>query len=488
MTASIQDKFTVSVSVDGTPIPRSMPNAVATVEVIENSAMGPPQARVHLIDPKNVLENELNLSEDNKVVVMMARNIDDGAQPLHFRLFRKKSGVSAEGYGHQLYCLVDAPGLVRGIENKSWKKPSSDVIKDVLTQSGLTIDQEAWESTNDKQVWINPGITKIAFVNQLIAHSFKSETGLMQLGIQAERTCRFRDVFSVLQQGDAKVVVYGSPRYVREADYVTKQVKFGTAGGFLASYVGYGYDVWDSRPDGKLMKSDAVSLQMSGGFAPMNQEAYEAVSAVRKDYTPNSAGNEHDKYWQAYHANIRKRALFTQSAVIIIERTTTIQILDPVELRLTPMDMNIEGRKDAIDQSRGGRYYVLAKKRIIRGTKYAELFLLQRMSVNMQGSATLVSGDTGRGSPTPTPQDQEKAGQSEWTYEKESRYSDPKDGVHDIIDEEVMPTPTDSTDWDNPQCWTDGYGAKNGPYEVAKTGKVGVVKKRETDTDPEPRN
>ena len=51
-----------------------------------------------------------------------------------------------------------------------------------------------------------------------------------------------------------------------------------------------------------------------------------------------------------------------------------------------------------------------------------------------------------------------------------------------------MPTPTDSTDWDNPQCWTDSYSKNNGPYEVAKTGKVGVVKKRATDTDPEPRN
>lgn len=488
MSTAIQDNFVVDVSIDGTPIPKALPNAIGTVEVIENSELGPPQALVHLLDPKNVLINELNLTDDNKVSITIARNASDGARPLNFRLFRKKSGVTAEGYGHQLYCLLDAPGLTKGIDRKSWKLPSSDVLRNVLTQAGLQIDGNGWESTGDQQVWINPGISRMAFVNQLIAHSYKADTALMRLGIRAEGFCRFKDVFAAVSSGPAKVIAYGSPKYIRNADYVTKQIKMGTTGGFLSSYVGYGYDVWDSRVDGKVMKSDAISLQMSGAFAPMNQEAYDAVSAVRQDYVPNSGGNEHDKYWQAYHANLRKKALFTQTVAVIIERTTQINVLDAVELRLSPMDMGVEGRKDAIDQSAGGRYYVTAKKRIVRGTKYAELLLLLRMSVNLQGSTRLVVADTGRGSPTPTPQDQGKAGKSEWTYEKESRYSDPKDGVADIIDEEVMPTPTDSTEWDNPQCWTDGYGAKNGPYEVALTGKVGVVKKRPTDTDPEPRN
>lgn len=483
MTAALSDNYYSTFKIDGWGFPAGLPNLQASIEIIENSSFAVPCVALTLVDPKNLLEKELNLSDDNLIEVAMARDSKDNPKPEFFRFFSKRSGVAAEGYSHTIYGIYDAVPFTKGIEIKSWKDTSSNVLRSLLGSIGFRIGSQ-WDDTSDSQVWINPGINRSAFAQSLVRHSFKDENGLMRLAITSEGEARFIDVLAALTKKEKYTIVYGDSKALK-GDYSTMQLKFGTSGGILGSWTGYGYDLFESRLDGKVMKSDGVALQLDGPFTPFNSDTYDSIKAVRKDYAPHDCGNVHDAYWQAFHANTRKSAMFTQTVRLIIDQTTEMNVLDVVNLRLAQMDMNIDGRRDPIDESRGGKYIITAKKKLIRGTKYSEAFLLHRLAVNLPGKATLLATDGNRGSPSPTPQPQDKAGKSEWTYEKEKRYADKKDGCRDIVDEECMPTGTDSTDWDTPQDWTDAGGKRaGGAYELALTGKVGEVKKRKRDTDP----
>lgn len=478
MKSALLNRYYFEIGIDEFSLPPGMDNAVHSIEVIENAALLTPQVRIVINDSNNVLRGEMNLSEDNKIGVVMAVNEVDNAKVNYFRMFNERGGVVTEGHSFTIHGLLDAPKFTKGIETKAYEGTSGSVLQQVLSQCGIRVETLG---TDDDQVWINPGLTRNRFVQQVIDHSYVSVSAFPRLGLEADKRGRVIDVMRQLNN-PTSILTYGDTEKLG-GDYSISTIAQSDDGGLLGSWTGYGYDLYDPRLDGKLMKSDGVRLQTDGGYAPLNVQTYNDIKAARKDYAPQDCGNVHARYWQAYHANMRKAALFTQGLRVVVNATTDIRLFDCVEVRFAEMHMRNIQRDDPMNKTRGGNYVVTAKKRMIKGAQYAEMFLLKRVAVNNQGKTELLSQD-GRGSPTPTEVDQGEGGKSKWTYVTENRLADPKDHCFDIVDEEVMPTPNDSTDWDDVVDWTDENPLEHGPYERAHTGKHGVVLHRARDTDP----
>lgn len=478
--SALHENFNASFTIDGWSLPTGQPNVIVSMEVIENVAFAVPMLKLDIMDNINVLQDELRTSSDNLIEVVLSRSTDDRTNPIKFRLFTPRQSPAAEGYHHVLYAMYDCVPYTRGTQVKSWKDTSSNVLKSVLGDCGLTVPND-FSSTDDKQVWVNPGLTRQIYARQLVSSGFKSAEAIMRLGVTCDGEARYVDVAEKLKS-PTRTIAYGDD-VAFKADYTSHQLRMGSSGGFLDSWVGHGYNMFDPRLDGKMMKSDGIALSVDG-LAPLNMDTYGSVGAVRQDYLPFECGNTHKKYWQANHSNLRKSALLNQNVKLIIEGFTDIQLLDCVKLIYSSMDFNMD-RADSIEQAHGGNYIVSAKKRVVRGNKYAEIFLLHKVGVATEGKATLVSDDSSKGKPEPSEYTQGDVGKSEWSYEKENRYSDPKDGCFDIIEEEVMPTSERSTkDWDDPEHWTDQNGKGDSPFELAKTEKRGEVKSRKRDTDP----
>lgn len=479
---SLIGQVAAEVLIDGHALPEQMTSAIRSIKIVENSKYLFPMVEIEIADIYNILKDELALTEENKISITLANTQGDDKETSHFRAGKIKSSPADTGFIYRIPGILDAPQYTKGIKMKSYKGSSSTVLKKVLREAGLKISKK-FKDTSDDQVWINPGLTVSTFVQQTVNHAFLSQTALLRFGVTSRGYARFVDMFELLNQKAEHILVYGD-KIKHKGDYMIKDLQQQSVGGFFGGWVGYGYNVFEPRLDGKVMKSDGVALDLKGNYTPLNRDSYDKIDAVRQDYVPAQSGNTHDNYWAAYHGNLRKAAMFTQGAKILIEEFTDIELFDVVDIKMPPMQFRgMKDRQDNAEVASGGTYVVVAKQRVIKGTKYAEFFSLLRLAINVSGKSKLLS-DAGRGSPTPTPIKQEDDGKPTWTYETEARYADPKDGCFDIVDEECMPTGTDSTDWDTPQHWTDGFAEKNGPYEVALTEKVGEVKKREKDTDP----
>lgn len=486
MRASRKDFGFIDVSIDGAEMPAGMINAMRSVEIIENAMFSFPLCRMLLDDNPNAFQSEAALTDDNVVTICMGRDESQDLPTSKFRIGKHKAKPSGEGNIVQFVGTLDAPVLTKATKVGAYEGTSSEVLKKVLKEAGVTAGEQ-WDSTTDKMVWRNPGLSYSSFLNRIAAHSWKTESGLMRLAINEDATATYVDVMDVLAGEPVASVIYGDAR-LNDKDYAAQELHFGADSNLAAAWVGYGYAVRNSTLDGKVQKVDSVVLDTDAPFLPVNKDSYDTVGAVRNDYAPQECGNTHDEYWRAYAANVRKGSLFTQKAVCLIYGYTGIKLLDCVDLSI--INMITDGkREDPINESRGGKYLVTAKKRMWRAGEYAELFELRRIAVNLSGETTLVSDPTTKGSPTFVDEPkQDKAGKSEWTYETEGRKDDPKAHCRDIVEEECMPTADDSTEWDDVEDWTDSNSTrKGGPYEWALTEKRGEVKSRERDTDPPPR-
>lgn len=476
----------IEVAFDGYTFPPGTVNVFESVELIENVVSLVPMVRIKINDEDNWLQNEMALTDQNRITVTIKRDGSDSVDTRVFSLFKLDSQPYAHGFSTVILGTLDAAKWIQDTEVKGYKdKTATDVLKEVIGAAQLSPDSE-FDDTSDKMTWLNPGLTRASFAQQVVNHCFKQDDALIRMAVLGNGTVRLVDVFGLLMKGPKYKLVYGNEQDA-EGDFFVRSVRFKNTHGFVNSWASYGYQVFEPTLDGKLMYSDGIKVALDGQYAPFNRETYESVELSRYDYAPNECGNTYPEYWHNGHNNFRKSLLFTQRADVMIYEVTGIQLLDVVELTVADMQPG-----DEVGRVRGGKYIVAGKKCIVKGGHYAEALMLMRLAHNEAGFSKLLRGD-GKGQAGRQEEPQEgptkDGGESDWTYVNENRenLSDKDgnliDGCENIVDEEVMPTPTDSTTFDEVEDFTDDNKERHGPYRVALTEKRGEVKEREKDTD-----
>lgn len=470
--------------IDDVPLSHGTPAFIQELKIIEGINLAFPIMTLKINDERNELTDELHIGDHNKLTIKIGTSADESSPPLVFRTFNYKRQPVNEGFSYLITAHIDSPLITKAIEVWSDEGTSSEMLKNLMSRAGLRPDDEDWMDTVDRQVWLNPGIGWSAWIGQTLGHSYKDRNALPKLAVEADGRVRFFDMFERLYDvvPPERKLFYGTGPGI-ERGQIVQDVEDSNKGGFLGSWVGYGYEINDQRLDGKLYRSNAVTIDIEG-YAPLQSSAYQSIESARREYVPRECGNTHRNWWAAYHANLRKSSLWTQELTVVIYEYTGIRTGDCVEMFFAPMTLNVKPeREDPAPIDRSGKYVVTGKIRRLVNNKYAEGLIISRIQMPVAGQQDLVSTD-GRGSPSPTPVPRTDFGVSKWTYETQQRYANPKDGCKDIVDEELMPTSTDSTLWDTVQDFTDGNAERNGPYELALTGKIGVVIRRPEDTRP----
>ena len=474
--ASVEGEFYISIWIDNEPLPAPWPAAVTDLKIMESQGILP-MLKFTINDDQNRLVSEFHLGDHNQFSFMLGTSVDRHSERLYFRTFNIKRQQLNEGFQYSITGHLDAPKLTKGAESWSKEGTSSEILKSLCSELGLQPDDEKWLETADKQVWINPGISWTRWIQQVQRHSYKDTLALPQLFIQADKLCRFVDMMGALNEKPPFERTLGLGHYkALKTRFLVMDLGDKNVGGFYGAWIGYGYDLHDMRLDGKQYHSTAVAIDVDG-YLPLETSAYSSIQTARREYVPNQCGNTHENWWAAYHANLRKSSLFTQEVLALVYDYTDLKLGDSVELKVMGMELQtVDPVDDPAPAARNGVYVLVGKTRRIMNNKYAEGLVLRRLQFREQGKQTMV--EDGRGSPSPEPVDRENLGVSQWTYETEARYQDPKDGCRDIVDEEPLPTTVDSTDWDTPSNFTDS------PYEWAITGKVSQVLSRAKDTRP----
>lgn len=473
----------IDIKIDGRDLP-SLLSCMHQIEIIENADTALPVMLLILQDEDNALLDGLALSDANTVDLLLGTKSGNGDDLIHaklrFNVFSNHMTAGGTGYLHHITGVLDAPKYLQESNIQSIEGTSADAIAEIASDCGLSAKIDV--SASDKMVWLNPGITRSKFVEDIVSCAYATKTGLPKVAVTLGGELRFYDVNEkILSKGQHKLY-FGDGKAKGNNILAVFDVKMDSAPGFSNSFVNYGYHVTEPMLDGKLLKSTGISIQTDGNFIPMNQKPYYDVETARINYAPHDCGNTHSKYWESYHSNIRKSAMYNQGVICLLHgQVSNIRVLDTVDMDFVKMSTG-----DSIDESKRSTYLVTGTKVLIRHVMYSEFIRLTKFSTNKQGSATLINTD-GKGSPTRTEVGQEQAGKSDWTYITEGRKDKPEDGVDNIIDEELMPTETDSTEWDDPEKdWLDDNADPDntGPYEQAHTEKRGQVKQREEDTDP----
>ena len=163
-----------------------------------------------------------------------------------------------------------------------------------------------------------------------------------------------------------------------------------SSSGFMNSWVNYGYTSIEDTLVGETIAHSGISLKTDAGLPVINADVSSSMQSTRKDYVPQDCGNCHPKYWSSYNNNIRMLGLFSQKVVFLVDTQTDLRPLDCIQL-------NLYNGATGKSLSYSGKYIIGAKKRVIKGTKYAELFEVYRPTVPKQGTTNLVSDEASVG-------------------------------------------------------------------------------------------
>jgi hypothetical protein len=212
------------------------------------------------------------------------------------------------------------------------------------------------------------------FARKVAKHSFLSD-GLMQLCCYADNTLVFVDVLAALNKKSEYRFVSSEVADSPEQTWMMNDWIPSSSAGFFNSWLNYGYSFVECKLDG--IASEHSSIQLNTGYAnsSVSDSVTGMIDVARRDYAPIDCGNTHEHYWEAYHANMRRAALFNQCLKTIIPTVTN---LNPLECLLAECYNSNSGKLN----NHSGKYLVSAKKTIVRGTKYAELFELLRPGSN----------------------------------------------------------------------------------------------------------
>jgi hypothetical protein len=390
---SLEGQVFIDLKIDDQDIPSGLPNFLQELAIIENVA-GVPVMTMTINDSQGFISENIPLTDGNKFSIVIARTLSDLKEraSLDFRLFNWNAVQFQQGFTYKVNAIFDNNKFVTEVISKAYLGSTDYVLSEVAKSCDLTYESTA--TCADTQQWLNFSDTLSTFVRKVVQHSFL-QGGCMASAISADGTLIYKDLLGSINGEPDQTFDSAIPDEKKDI-LLLQEFSPSSSAGFMNAWLNYGYISVEDFLTGKSAVYDSVTLTTtSGGSAAINSDVSSEVGSVRKDYIVQDCGNTHERYWKAFHNNIRILSLFSQKMIFIVDQVTELDLLDVVYL-------NIRGAADNKPTTFSGKYIIGAKKTMVKGTKYAEIFEVYRNTLPKKGTAKLASGAAALNSQTIT--------------------------------------------------------------------------------------
>jgi hypothetical protein len=377
---SLENQLYVDLKIDDKDIPTGLPNFLSELSVIENVA-GVPVLSMVINDGEGVISESLPFTEGNKISIIAATSMKELSEnrSLDFRLFNWKAVQYQNGFRYKISAIFDNNNYVNEVISKAYTGSSNYVLSEIAKVCKL--DFVGQDSCLDSQTWLNFSDTLATFSRKVVQHSFV-QNGCMAMAISSVGDLIYKDIIKAIN-GEPDCSFDSSVPDYENNIFLLQEYSPSSSAGFMNSWLNYGYTAVEDFLSGESAVYDAVTLtSTSGGSAVVNQEMSSSIKATRKDYIIQDCGNTHSRYFKTYHNNLRILALFSQKMIFLVDQITNLIPLDVVHLNI----LNGNSGRPTIFS---GKYIIGAKKTLIKGTKYAEIFEVYRNTVPNQGTTNL---------------------------------------------------------------------------------------------------
>lgn len=384
---ALQDQLYLDLKIDSKDFP-AMTNFMDEVAIVENVGSLVPTFSMVVNDSEDVFMDSLSLTDGNKFSMILGKDIsevsgDDANKSKNFRLFSYKARRYQTGYKYHISGIYDAPKFTVESKQQCLTGSTNTVLGILAKEAGLDYEGTA---TVDSQEWYNVSDTGSVFARKIAQHSF-TPNGLMLLCLSSNNILYYKNVIDILNQ--APKHSFSSVEESKQSTsfdgktFVLADWEIGSTAGFMNHWLNYGYVLNEHLLDGSDKKHDSISLATSGNFVAINADVSENIEQARADYALIDCGNTHPNYWLGFHANLRRIGMFTQRIIVIVNQVTNLNILETADVSIYN---SLTGKPSPIC----GTYLVTAKKTIIKGTRYSEIFELLKPSVTNAGGTNLV--------------------------------------------------------------------------------------------------
>jgi hypothetical protein len=383
---SLDGQIFAEIKIDDLDLPSGLPNFLEEMSIIENVA-GVPVLTMTVNDSEGIISENIPLTDSNKISVVLATDLNELEENkyMDFRLFNWKGIQHQKGFRYSLNAIYDNHKFITEVLSKSYTGSSDYVLQQLAEHCGL--DFVGSDSCIDSQTWLNFSDTLSTFARKVCQHSF-IQNGCMSTTITAQGDLIYKDIIKAIN-GEEDSVFDSSMS--DEDTFLIQEFSPSSSAGFMNAWLNYGYISVEDFLTGENQVYDAVTLtSTSGGSAVINQDITDSIKAVRRDYIIQDCGNTHSKYWKTYHNNLRILGLFSQRVVFLVDKMTNLSPLDVVKL-------NIINPNTGKPTTYSGKYIIGAKKTMIKGTKYAEIFEVYRNTVPNAGNSRLSSAEPSGG-------------------------------------------------------------------------------------------
>jgi hypothetical protein len=377
---SLDGQIFIDLKIDGKDIPVGLPNFLTELAIIENVA-GVPVLSMTINDSEGYISENIPFTDSNKFSIIIASDKSELKEnkSLDFRLFNWSAVQYQKGFTYKINAMFDNHSYITEVISKAYSGSSDYVISEIA--KACKLDYVGTDSCVDSQNWLNFSDTLSTFAKKIAQHSF-IQNGCMALCLCANGDLIYKDMIKAIN-GEPDGYFDNSNTEQKAGVHTLQEYAPSSSAGFMNAWLNYGYVTVEDLLSGMNTSYDAVTLtSTSGGAAAINEDISNSIKSVRKDYVIQDCGNTHPKYWKTFHNNIRILSLFSQKMIILVDRVTNLVPLDVVDLNI----INISSNKPTLFS---GKYLIGAKKTLVKGTKYAEIFELYRNTMPKRGEAPL---------------------------------------------------------------------------------------------------
>lgn len=359
-----------------------------------------PTLALKLNDKNKLLTGPMALVDGTKITVIYGVG-DQPDRTLDFYLINAKRDESNSSVLFDIVAVAGKPSYIFGAQQESKRGTSVDVVKEVVEAEGLTFDGNV--STDDNMKWLNVGKSRMLFVYDVLARSYKDDDSLV-VGLQdIDGSFKVREMFELSQQEHEYEIFIGdlpTKKFTKKQALAIEFKPFDYSGISNLLY-NYGHVRVQQKIDGKIDTYDSVNPPVLGDGLAINQDIRNSFtyssSRAAKYYDSGisetlNGSNAHKKYYESVTLNQRYSALFNTGIQVNLMTPMDIPLFSVMKVNAVNQYQKLESQENL-----SGNYIVGAGIIACVGTHYREFYSLYRHYVNESGNTPLIGSKNADG-------------------------------------------------------------------------------------------
>lgn len=278
--------------------------------------------------------------------------------------------------------ILDAPRYIINAARYSVKGTSCDVALEIANRAEMSFDGD---TSNDLQVWINPGMTNYRFLQRTASHAYNNERSCYVFGVTRKKILRYYNLDRRIEKPVVWHIYHGDIKYSKKEpnSFSVEEIRPVISSGVENKFFGYGveahhFDVTSGVPS-TLSYS---TINPSTRYTNLNRDLTTPSKIVK---LPIGSGNTHPQYDKALIQNTRIRSWYSTKVETSTTNPFQVDILDRVELF---SHVNDEG----FEPTHSGNYFVDRKVILIDEGVQVAKFSMTREGHNSPAELTQVYG------------------------------------------------------------------------------------------------